>query len=265
MNAIDISVIIPTYKPAAYIWECLDSIKNQTFDRRRFEIIIILNGCDAPFREQIQQYIHQKLADYNICFLQTDTAGVSNARNLGLDMAQGEYIGFIDDDDYVSPSYLEELYQVASDGSTPISYTLAKYDSTGEIKPFYVTRLFDRNYGKGSRKITSVRSFFSGPCVKLVRRSAIGKRRFDVNLANGEDGLFMFEISDAIDRISLTSKNAIYYRRYRENSAISRKLTMSLHLYLILQYCTVYSHNIKAYNFVFFLSRIIASLRNIVA
>ena len=52
-----ISVIIPTYKPKEYIWECLDSLKSQTFDKKEFEIILILNGCKEPYYSEIDKYI----------------------------------------------------------------------------------------------------------------------------------------------------------------------------------------------------------------
>ena len=106
-----VSVIIPTYKPQAYIWECLDSIKNQTFPKEDFEVILVLNGCNEPYYSQIKEYIDNNLVDYNVNFIQTDQGGVSNARNIALDAAKGEYVTFIDDDDYISPKYLEELYK----------------------------------------------------------------------------------------------------------------------------------------------------------
>lgn len=81
----DISVIIPTYKPQSYIWECLDSLKNQTFAKERFEIILVLNGCREPYYSQIHAYIENNLHGYNVNFIQTDQGGVSNARNIALD------------------------------------------------------------------------------------------------------------------------------------------------------------------------------------
>lgn len=100
-----ISVIIPTYKPQSYLWECLDSLRNQTFPKSDFEIFLILNGCKDPYQSQIENYllIHEIC---NLRLIQTDQLGVSNARNIGLDCANGDYITFIDDDDYVSPYYL---------------------------------------------------------------------------------------------------------------------------------------------------------------
>ena len=94
-----ISVIVPTYKPKEYLWECLDSLVAQTLPGREWELLLVLNGCCEPWRTQIEQYIGSKMQGMNVVFVQTDTPGVSNARNIALDRARGEYITFIDDDD----------------------------------------------------------------------------------------------------------------------------------------------------------------------
>ena len=52
-----ISVIIPTYRPKDYLWECLDSIVNQTFPKDKFELLVVLNGCSEPWKSQIDKYI----------------------------------------------------------------------------------------------------------------------------------------------------------------------------------------------------------------
>ena len=93
-----ISVIIPTYKPQDYIYQCLDSLCRQTMDTSLWEVIVVLNGCDAPWHNQLKEYAtsHPQIQMHVI---QTNEPGVSNARNIGLEYAQGEYITFIDDDD----------------------------------------------------------------------------------------------------------------------------------------------------------------------
>ena len=105
-----ISVIIPTYKPQAYLWECLDSLVAQTFPKEDFEIVLVLNGCTEPWKSQIQEYIDAKMKGMNVKFIHTEQGGVSNARNIALDAAQGEYVTFIDDDDYVSKTFLASSY-----------------------------------------------------------------------------------------------------------------------------------------------------------
>ena len=93
-----ISIIIPTYKPGPYLKDCLESINNQTMNKKCFEVIIVLNGVIKPYIECI--YNLTKMYDFNSVVITTETPGVSNARNIGLIRAQGEYVCFIDDDDY---------------------------------------------------------------------------------------------------------------------------------------------------------------------
>lgn len=104
----DISIIVPTYKPDYYIWECLESLKNQSLDREKYEVLIILNGEKESYYSNIKNWIEKNKVE-NFEILYTKISGVSNARNIGLDNSRGEYIVFIDDDDYVDRNYLEEL------------------------------------------------------------------------------------------------------------------------------------------------------------
>ena len=84
-----ISVVIPSYNPGRYLFDCLDSIKNQTFSMDDYEVIIILNGCFEPYFNQITEYIqYNKLMTWRL--IHTDTSGVSNARNIGISISQGE-------------------------------------------------------------------------------------------------------------------------------------------------------------------------------
>ena len=108
-----ISVVIPTYKPGAYIWECLDSLGRQTLSKEEFEVIIVLNGEKEPYFSQIEDYVRQHEGELNMRLLYSEKSGVSNARNMGIDEARGEYLTFIDDDDWVTDNYLYNLFAKA--------------------------------------------------------------------------------------------------------------------------------------------------------
>ncbi len=219
-----ISVIIPTYKPQGYIWECLDSLVVQTFPKEDFEVILVLNGCNEPYKTQIQDYLasHPSL---QVNFIHTDEGGVSNARNIALDVAKGEYVTFIDDDDYVSPSYLEELYEKASPDTVSLCYPYAFKDGNkNEQCHYYLTDVYKECIKKDFKNISSkARRFFNGPWMKLIPLSFIQDRRFDVRFKISEDTLFMFLISDKFKEVAFTSEDATYYRRFRLNSAITAR------------------------------------------
>lgn len=263
-----ISVIIPTYKPKEYIWECLDSLVEQTFCKDDFEVIIVLNGCCEPWKEEIETYIASKMREMNVNFIQTDTPGVSNARNIALDNAKGEYVTFIDDDDLVSPKFLEDLYNNASPNTVSLCYPYAFNDGDISIQlPYRITEAYDYCVKNNKTTLNSkARKFFSGPCMKLIPMSFIQDRRFDVRFKNGEDSLFMFLISDKISKLNFTSKNAVYYRRIRIGSANSNLSTFSKRIShskkMISEYCKIYSKG--KYNKIFFLTRILAAIKSLI-
>lgn len=265
-----ISVIIPTYRPQAYIWECLLSLATQTLPKNLYEIIIVLNGCNEPFHSQIQQYIIDYLSAHQVQLIQTDTGGVSNARNIGLNVAKGEYISFIDDDDYVSPGYLEELYTLADANTIVLAYPYAFHDGNPETQlPYRITDAYDYCIKHHCHSIASrARKFFSGPCMKLIPMCFIQDRRFDPCFKNGEDSLFMFLISDKFQTLKFTTTQAIYYRRYRKGSAnfsTNRLQRLKNAIRLFVAYTQIYLSNIKQYNFNFYITRILGSVRAIIS
>ena len=100
-----ISVIVPVYKVEKYLPACLDSLLAQTY--RNFELIVVNDGSPDNCWQIMQRYAAQ---DARVRIFNKENGGVSSARNFGLDVARGEYIGFVDSDDFVLPQYLEWLY-----------------------------------------------------------------------------------------------------------------------------------------------------------
>lgn len=258
-----ISIIIPTYRPAHYLFECLDSLRAQTLNTSLWEVILVLNGCKEPWRTQIEDYLQTNQMP-NIRLLQTDEPGVSNARNMGLDNATGNYIGFIDDDDYVSPAYLEQLLQIAQPDTIAASYTIAFSDSQTYI-PYYIERAYSRRAKYGKQPFYAAKEYFGGPCMKLIHRDIIHRTRFDIHFRNGEDSLFMFAISNKMHYVEFTSKEAVYYRRIRNASAsnsLNRKETILNSYRLIRHYTHIYCQG-KSYQFRFYITRILGAIHTI--
>ena len=257
-----ISVIIPTYKPSFYLWECLDSLEAQSFPKSDFEVLLILNGCREPYNSQIKNWISGH-PDLQVQYIQTDQGGVSNARNIALDNVKGEYVTFIDDDDFVSPTYLEELYIMATPDTVSLCYPYAFKDGISDKQLKY--SLTDTYYclsHKCNKLSSRARKYFSGPCMKLIPMSFIQGRRYDVRFKNGEDSLFMFLISDKIDKVAFTTEKAIYYRRIRQDSASSKKRTTKekvLNSILgIREYTKTFLRG--GYSLYFYVSRIVAEI-----
>lgn len=211
-----ISVVIPTYKPDYYIWECLDSIKTQSLDRDFFEVLIILNGNKEPYFTEIKNYIKKnELVNFKLIY--SEKNGVSNARNIGIKMSQGDYIAFIDDDDYVSKNYLLNFEKIKSEDSLCIANFInfkKKYVAFKEIK---------YKINDSTSSLSKYRKTFSYIGGKIISKKIIGNIKFDIRLKNGEDSLFMVAISKNIKYIRTGEQDTIYYRRIRENSAGFKK------------------------------------------
>lgn len=258
-----ISVIIPTYLPQRYIEECLSSIEHQTIDHNLYEVIVILNGPRMPYK-----YLQNLLYTYSFKYklLYTEISGVSNARNIGLDNASGEYVCFIDDDDMISNNYLKELYAIAAVDSLVVTNVLT-FDRTIEyLGKDYLSHAFEKNKRFESMSFWKKRSFFSSSCCKPIPMAIIKDRRFNRNFSLGEDALFMASISDSVENIILSPQNVIYYRRIRQGSASRRKHSfyesIVNRLRLIGEYVKLYFIVFPHANFFFFLSRVVAVMRN---
>jgi glycosyltransferase involved in cell wall biosynthesis len=270
MNKYLISIIVPTYKPKDYLYECLEAIAHQSMSSSKYEIILVLNGCCEPWKSEIENYLRLNMAGMNIKFIQTDIGGVSNARNIALDCAEGEYVTFIDDDDYVSPRYLELLYKKAAVNTVVLSRPFAFNDGDPtQSVPYPMMDIYDEMHDKTNICISSkVRKYFSGPCMKLIPMSFIQERRYDVRFKNGEDSLFMFLISDRIKDIKFAEREAVYYRRYRIGSAVTSKRSrceiIRNGMLQIRVYFGYFFMRPFAYNWAFFCTRIMATFKHTV-
>ena len=139
-----ISVIVPVYNTKDYLFDCLSSLKNQTY--KNLEILLIDDGSTDDSLKIIQKY--QKL-DSRARVLKKKNGGLSSARNLGLDHANGEYIFFLDSDDYLENDAIEYLYFLIKKTNSPLSMC-SHYERKGNDK------LKDFNNGGGykSQKLT---------------------------------------------------------------------------------------------------------------
>lgn len=216
-----ISVIIPTYRPKDYLWQCLRSVANQTIDKSQMEVIIVLNGCAEPWQTQIQTFIDKEMKDIQVRLLQTDTPGVSNARNIGIEAARGEYITFVDDDDWLSAVALEEMSKLVSPNAIVCCDVQCVHPTTKAISTDYLHASYLRN--KDTRaSLWSARSYFSTSCCKLIPKEVIATTRFDCRFAVGEDSLFMSQLAYRVKNIRFASDTAIYFRRLSLDSASRR-------------------------------------------
>lgn len=261
-----VSVIIPTYKPGEYIDGCLSSLSDQTLNKHQYEIILVLNGCKDPYEEYLRLYCDKQLSGNIVRILQTDEAGVSNARNIGIENASGEYICFIDDDDIVSSNYLEALLSASSPSCIGCSNSMSFYKKCGDLYENFLTRHYLRCKGKKYSQLR-YRGFLSPPVAKMLHRNIIAASRFDTKLKYSEDSVFCFDIAKRIGGMKLT--DSFYYINEREGSATRRKDKFPSRLKQLLliemRYIEIYLKSPFSYNILFLFSRMAGAVRNLIS
>ena len=213
-----ISVIVPIYQVEKYLEQCLDSILNQTY--RNLEIILIDDGSPDHCGEICDRYASQ---DARIKVIHQPNAGLSAARNAGMDIAKGEYISFIDSDDYIDLHYYEKMEQVFKDHpDAPIIACLAYRDEEGFITPhthkntnqpeFHSTLTFCEDCILGKMSVVVWNKLFCSELLKSIR-FRVGR--------NFEDSLFLHDLSPILKKYSgkvVTIPNYLYYYRIRQGS-----------------------------------------------
>lgn len=261
-----VSVIIPTYCPEDYIYECLDSVCNQSLKVNEYEVIIVINGCKDPYIGQIQKFICGRKYE-NIKVIQVDKPGVSNARNIGIENSLGEYITFVDDDDIITHNYLEGLLCISSRSCVGCSNSFSFTNSIEAKKENFLSLAFKSCIGTTFDHYRW-RKFLSPPVGKLIHREIIGTEKFPISISRSEDSVFCLKISRNIKDMKLASDTCVYYIRERIGSVTRRKRKTSIEirafLYIELIYFLVWLKHPFSYNIKFVMSRFAAGLKNFV-
>ena len=187
-----ISVIVPVYKVEKYLPKCVDSILTQTW--RNLEIILIDDGSPDGCPAICDEYAKK---DNRVRVIHQQNAGVSNARNAGLDSAQGEYVAFVDGDDWCEPDYAESLLNNLLQNQADLSVC-------GYFQEDLAGKQIKRTKGSGKllnrsealRELVCYSGFQGYVWNKLCRREMIEQYqlRFDVNIGICEDLLFYFKL-----------------------------------------------------------------------
>lgn len=135
-----ISIIVPIYNVEHYLRECLESILNQTF--KQFELILVNDGSSDKSGKICAEYA--KL-DNRVILINKNYGGVSSARNTGLAIAKGEYIGFVDSDDYIHKDMYKDLYELCNKTNSDISISKLGREVNGEVinkeKEFFIKEM----------------------------------------------------------------------------------------------------------------------------
>ena len=220
-----ISVILPTFKGEKWILKCLESLADQTLDKKLFEVIIIING-EKDNTETLVDKFQKSHSELRIIKLVIKKSGASNARNKGIKKASRQYITFIDDDDWISQNYLESLYDCASEDTIVVAQII-DVESNGNINENnYINNEIKKVYhGEQSIKYNDLKYTLAINAIKLIPTKILKKQKFDDKLKSGEDVVLFTTLAVSYPlkyKIIDPNNNAIYYRLKRDSS-LSRK------------------------------------------
>ena len=234
-----VSVVIPVYNVEKYLRECLDSVVGQTL--REIEIICVDDGSTDSSLEILKEYAAK---DERISVLRQENLHAGVARNAGLTVAKGEYLSFLDSDDFFELNMLEEMYQKAVDNQADICVCEAdRYDKDG---------VFSSNYSGIHKQYLPTHDVFtpeeikehvfsftnSASWNKLYLNNLIKKNNIKYqNFTSCNDIGFVFSALSMSSQITIIEKNFVHYRQ-SENSITSKrgsKAVNILYVYVFLR------------------------------
>jgi glycosyltransferase involved in cell wall biosynthesis len=211
-----VSVIVPVYNVEKYIKECLDSISNQTY--RNIEIIVVDDGTPDNSGKIAEECAHN---DKRIKVVHQENSGVSAARNTGLDLANGEYIIFVDSDDYLHPDYSEYMLDLIRFTKSDIAVSLNMYNEYASKQ--IVSDRFE--VYSPAMALQAIYLFRMGVAVwnKIFRRDFIEKfhLRFNTKLWFGEGTSFNVFCFNRAARIGAGLRR-VYFQRNNPESAVRK-------------------------------------------
>ena len=233
-----VSCIIPVYNTEKYLHRCIESVLAQTY--KDFELLLIDDGSTDSSGTICDEYAAK---DARVRVFHKENGGVSSARNLGLDNAQGEWITFVDSDDWISKDYLEEMVTHSDSDLVIADFAVEEEKQWNEDLPI------GKWQGNDLNKIIENRiniARITAPWCKLLKKSLIGQIRFYTELTTQEDALFMFRYLCVVQNIQILAQKGYHY-----NLEMSGTLSKSLE-----------GNHIQFYDYLHLLEPIISGLEN---
>lgn len=194
-----ISVIVPVYNAGKYFNHCIDSIVNQTY--KNLEIIIVDDGSTDSTPKACDEWAAK---DSRIKVIHMENGGVSSARNIGLDNANGEYIAFVDADDYLDLDMYEAmLNELIDNQADAVRCGIVRESENGYIEKWGNEN--DQFLVDNKKLLCDIGEAIGilpvSPCNKLFKKSVINEIRFDTRFKYAEDTLFNFFVAKNINRM----------------------------------------------------------------
>ena len=213
-----ISVIVPIYNVEPYLPRCIDSILSQTY--KDFELILVDDGSPDNCPKICDEYAKK---DKRVKAIHKKNGGVSSARNAGIDASRGDYLMFIDADDYVSNAYVHDLLT-----------KLSKHENADMVIGGFTEAGKDssRSFWKKDEQMVSLPEFkrdfyqysglglLSNVFSKIYKKRLLGNDRFDQSLSIGEDYIFNLNYYSKCQNILFVSNADYFYNVGNATSAM---------------------------------------------
>lgn len=221
LSDIKISLIIPVYNNEIWLPACLNSLLSQTL--REIEILCIDDGSTDSSHDILEQYAQK---DTRIVIFTQPNAGASSARNKGLEMAKGQYIGFVDSDDLIHPAFCEKLWNMAENAKADMVFC-----------DFTISGGMEKNFPIDTPSSSAPPEVFEGiptlfsrfPIViwnRIIRRSLLSRYQihFDCELSYAEDFCFHYMTMPFCALLAHVHEKLYYYRQRSGSLMHSREL-----------------------------------------
>lgn len=220
-----VSIVVPVYNAEKYLEQCLNSIQNQTY--KNFEVILVNDGSMDHSESICKGFVE---GDSRFRYFLKSNGGASSARNFGLDHVRGDFITFIDADDWVDENHLEALINNIRENNSDMAVSsFKKFDSADNFS----SRMYSNqekyllNYNKLNReeflvilpKLILANNSYKISVCKLFKKELAYETRFDNSLIYGEDTEFFFNLYCNMDSISYVDEVTYIYRLHDERSS----------------------------------------------
>ena len=216
-----VSVIVPVYNVEKYVEKCLKSLVNQTM--QEIEIIVVDDGSKDGSKSIVDNYI-KKYPD-KIKYLYKENGGLSSARNFGIPYANGEYIAFLDSDDYVEPTMYEEMYNLAKKEDADMVECDFIWEYPNKQKYDYGVVYNGKKEAIEKARVVAWN--------KLIKREIIESEKIEFPFGlRYEDVEFFYKLVPSLNKISFMKKYFIHYVQ-RENSIANTQNTKTKDIFKV--------------------------------
>lgn len=233
------SIIIPVYNTKEIFFrECIESILEQTY--KNYEIIIIDDGSNEETKKIINEYKMEKVIVKSI-----ENSGVSNARNVGTEIASGDYLLYVDSDDMISKRYLERLNSILCKEKYDLILSQVTFDKELIFQNNTYKILLDENIKNTLRKYylsfcneklrTNSSWINRGPVARCIKSKIAKNNKFDVNMAFAEDVIWNLKLLNTDINVAIMLSPEYYYRVNLGSATQGYRKNFENELYDILQ------------------------------